>query len=175
MRRYLLYPVWALITACLSCVQLPELANKEAAIVASPALSRDESPAPDKFTLVRYATNNGALTNLIVAEVNKARDSGRQPYVEFYADWCGPCKALRRSLPDQRMVDAFAGTHIIQLDLDAWRDQLSEAGFTVDAIPAFFEINANGRPTGRTITGAAWGEDIPENMAPPLKKFFKQY
>jgi hypothetical protein len=85
-----------------------------------------------------------------------------------------PCKALRRSLSDQRMIEAFTGTYIIQLDWNAWLDQLDEAGFTVEAVPAFFELDAKGRPTGRTITGGAWGEDIPENMAPPLKKFFTQ-
>jgi thiol-disulfide isomerase/thioredoxin len=149
--------------------------NEKPTTSASPAFNRDESPVPDRFTLVRYAANNGSLTSLLVAEAQRAVDSGRQPYVEFYADWCGPCKALRRSLSDQRMIGAFTDTYIIQLDWDTWEDQLDEAGFTVEAVPAFFEINSDGKPTGRTITGAAWGEDIPENMAPPLKKFFAKY
>jgi len=141
---------------------------------ANPRLNHDESPVPDKFTLVRYPTDNGSLTSLLSAEARRAKDAGRQPYMEVYAEWCGPCKALRSSLSDQRMVKAFTGTYIIQVDWDAWEAQLDEAGFTVEAVPAFFEINANGEPTGRTITGAAWGEDIPENMAPPLKQFFTQ-
>lgn len=149
----------------------PTSANEKPTIPASLGLNRDESPVPDKFTLVRYPANNGSLTSLLGAEAQRAADSDRQPYVEFYADWCGPCQALRRSLTDQRMIDAFAGTYIVQLDWDAWKDQLSEAGFSVKGVPAFFELDAAGKPTGRTITGAAWGEDIPENMAPPLKKF----
>lgn len=139
-----------------------------------PKLNRDESPVPDKFTLVRYPTKNGSLLSLLSAEARKAQEAGRRPYLEVYAEWCGPCKALRSSLSDRRMVDAFIGTYIIQVDWDAWDAQLSEAGFTVEAVPAFFALSADGKPTRRTITGAAWGEDIPENMAPPLKKFFTQ-
>jgi hypothetical protein len=43
----------------------------------------------------------------------------------------------------------------------------------VPGIPAFYELGEDGKPTGRMITGAAWGEDIPENIAPPMKAFFE--
>jgi hypothetical protein len=70
------------------------------------------------------------------------------------------------------MKQAFAGTFIIHVDLDAWEKPLAQAGFHVGGVPAFFALDAKGRPTGRTITGAAWQEDVPANMAPPLKAFF---
>ena len=132
-----------------------------------------ESPAPDKFTVVRLNYFDTPLGDLLKSEVQKARELGQKPYVEFYADWCPPCNALRENLGDERMVDAFIGTYIIQLDTDQWKRQLSGTGFAVPGIPMFFEIDAEGKPTGRTINGGAWGEDIPENMAPPLKAFFQ--
>jgi len=115
------------------------------------------------------------LTELLKTEAAKATKAGMMPVVEFAAEWCGPCKKIAASLGDARMIDAFSKVYIIRLDLDAWKPKLADAGFTnVSGIPAFFPINAEGRPTGATITGAAWGEDIPENMAPPLKKFFEE-
>ena len=132
----------------------------------------DESPAPDRFTVVRIGKTKEKLLDILKVEAKKAMDLGRQPYVEFYADWCPPCKAIRESLGDERMIDAFAGTYIIKLDLDFWEIKLLGTGFNVNGIPAFFELDPDGKPTGRTITGAAWGEDIPENIAPPLKDFF---
>jgi len=132
----------------------------------------NESPAPEKFTIVRVGQNDGKLKDILRLEAQKAVEIGRQPYVEFYADWCPPCNALRESLSDERMIDAFDGTYIIKLDLDAWENKLSGTGFYVVGIPAFYEIDSDGRPTGRMITGGAWGEDIPENIAPPMKEFF---
>ena len=132
-----------------------------------------EAPTPDKFTLVQLERSGTTLESILKTEVEKAKEQGRHPYVEFYADWCPPCIALRKSLSDERMVDAFSGTYIIQLDLDEWENELPEAGFDVPGIPIFFELDQDGKPTGRTISGGAWGEDILENMAPPLKEFFQ--
>ena len=134
----------------------------------------DESPAPEKFTIVRVEKGNGKLEDVLRVEAQKAVDMGRHPYVEFYADWCPPCNALRESINDERMIEAFEGTYIIQLDLDEWEQKLSGTGFRVVGIPAFYEIDADGKPTGRMITGAAWGEDVPENIVPPMKEFFNR-
>src|SRR5512135_428252 len=82
-------------------------------ISASPKLGHDDSPVPDKFTLVRYPENNGSLTRLLRAEAQRAVGAKRRPYVEFYADWCAPCQALRHSLTDRRMIEAFANTYLI--------------------------------------------------------------
>lgn len=132
----------------------------------------DESPAPDRFSVVRVGRTNEALAAILRIEAKKAADMGRHPYVEFYADWCPPCKAIQANLGDPRMIDAFAGTYIIKLDVDYWKPKLSHTGFYVPGIPAFYEIDTQGNPTGRMITGAAWGEDIPENIAPPMQRFF---
>ncbi|MBN1428975.1 MAG: hypothetical protein JXB07_11365 [Anaerolineae bacterium] len=142
------------------------------------AVSRTEestmaAPGSDKFTLVRLEPSDGYLGDLLKVEAQKAQEAKQTPYVEFDADWCPPCRALSVSLSDERMIDAFEGTYIIRLDFDQWESALPKADFYVAGIPAFFEIDAEGKPTGRTITGAAWGEDIPENMAPPLKAFFR--
>jgi thiol-disulfide isomerase/thioredoxin len=132
----------------------------------------DESPAPDRFSVVRVGRSKEALTDILRIEARKAADMGRHPYVEFYADWCPPCKAIQENLSDKRMIDAFTGTYIIKLDLDYWKPKLSNTSFDVPGIPAFYEIDTDGNPTGRMITGAAWGEDIPENIAPPMQRFF---
>jgi thiol:disulfide interchange protein len=133
----------------------------------------DESPAPGSFTLVTLHPSQGDLQPLLEAHVGLAAEQQREPFVEFSAEWCPPCKALAASLSDPRMEEAFRGTYIIRLDLDEWKSQLPRSGFNVLGIPVFFALGPDGRPSGRTITGGAWGEDIPENMAPPLRAFFQ--
>jgi hypothetical protein len=72
------------------------------------------------------------------------------------------------------MIEAFRGIYLIRLDIDEWERSLPGSGFRVFGVPTFFEVDEKGLPTGRTLTGAAWGRDIVENMAPVLKQFFAE-
>jgi thiol-disulfide isomerase/thioredoxin len=130
--------------------------------------------APEKnFTMVHIQSSAEELPAVIKAEVPKAKRLRRRLFVYFSAEWCGPCRSLRNSLGDPLMIDAFNGTYIIQLDVDEWKEKLAGTGFIIRSIPAFFEVSNEGKPTGHTIDGGAWGENTPENMVPPLKAFFK--
>ena len=130
------------------------------------------STAPDKFVLVKIVSNGIPLGDVLYAEAQKATALGLNPFVDFYADWCPPCRAIESAMDDERMIDAFTGTYIIQLNFDEWERQLSDTGFYVPGIPAYYEIDSEGFSTGRMITGGAWGEDTAANIAPPLKAFF---
>jgi thiol-disulfide isomerase/thioredoxin len=142
-------------------------------LVGEGALQAAESAPEKNFTMVHIQSPAGELLPAVIkAEVPKAKQLSRKPFVYFYADWCGPCRSLRNSLGDPLMADAFNGTYIIQLNVDEWKEKLAGTGFAIKSIPAFFEVSNEGKPTGRTIDGGAWGENTPENMAPPLKAFF---
>jgi thiol:disulfide interchange protein len=133
----------------------------------------DESPSPDSFSLVVVRPSQGDLAALLAAHAQRAAEIERRPFVEFSAEWCLPCKRLAESLSDDRMVEAFRGVYLIRLDIDEWKSRMSGTDFIVIGVPTFFELNDEGQSTGRTITGAAWGADVPENMAPVLQGFFR--
>lgn len=127
----------------------------------------------DKPGWVERHPADGALAELLSKEAKVAAAAKRQPVAYLHATWCKPCLALQRSLKDPRMVDAFAGAHVVKLDIDEWpAAELEKAGLRARAVPTFFTLDGRGRPTGRTISGDAWGEDTPANMAGPLKRFF---
>lgn len=102
----------------------------------------------------------------------RAIAAGRVPCVYLRASWCPPNVKIERSLGDPRMARALREVAAATLDIDTCGAQLQEAGFDGRSVPVFFLIDAQGRPTGAQITGAAWGENTPENMAPPLERFF---
>jgi thiol-disulfide isomerase/thioredoxin len=129
--------------------------------------------AAEPVTVVTLAPEQGDLPKLLQREVANAGRVGKVPFVQVTAEWCGPCKALRSYMGDPLMKEAFAGTYVIRLDLDAWKPQLGQAGLATNVVPVFFALNPAARATGKNINGGAWGEDIPKNMAPPLKKFFR--
>lgn len=121
---------------------------------------------------VRLTPDMGSLSTLLPAELKKAQAKKLKPFLELRAEWCKPCKQLEASMGDQRMADAFAGTYLISVDIDEFSEQLARLGFDASAIPVFYELNPAAKATGRKIDGGAWAENIPQNMAPPLKAFF---
>ncbi|MFO0762361.1 MAG: thioredoxin family protein [Byssovorax sp.] len=140
-----------------------------------PSAVAPADPAPVRpFTLVELAPTQGDLTPLVAEQVERAQALGRRPFVEFYADWCGPCQTLHRSMDDPRMIDAFRGTWIVRLNVDDWKDKLPGTGFVPREIPVYYAVNAEGRPTGRSLLGTAWARAAPEGMAPRLKAFFQR-
>jgi thiol-disulfide isomerase/thioredoxin len=125
--------------------------------------------------IVRLHPGDGDIQALLAEEAQKAVELGLMPVVEFDATWCPPCLAIDESLEakNELMLDAYRGTYIIKMDVDEWGwGDSTLHDFEFDAIPIYFKLDAQGRQTGEVIDGNAWGENIPENMAPPMDKFF---
>jgi thioredoxin 1 len=59
--------------------------------------------------------------------------SGKKCLVDFYATWCGPCKAM---LPVLESVESEIGTDVIyKIDVDKNRDLAEKYG--IRAVPTF--------------------------------------
>jgi thiol:disulfide interchange protein len=139
----------------------------------SPVPTSDEpTPTPVPFAVIDAHTSEGELDVVLARHASRASELGLRPFVEFTASWCPSCNALAESLDDPLMIEAFQGTYLVRLDIDEWDRSLPGSGFRVFGVPTFFEIDETGASTGRMLTGAAWGRDVVENMAPVLKQFF---
>ena len=54
--------------------------------------------------------------------------------VDFYADWCGPCKAMEPTIKE--VAGIISGkTRVIKLDID--RNQPTAGKYNVQAVPTF--------------------------------------
>ncbi len=127
------------------------------------------------FTEVRLHPKDGNLGEMLAAEAEKAVAAGLLPIVEFDADWCPPCQAIKQHLEvkNDLMLKAYDGTYIIQLDVDEWGWNNNKVeNFTFEAIPVYFKLDGQGKPTGESIDGGAWNEDVPVNIAPVMDEFF---
>lgn len=70
--------------------------------------------------------------------------------IDFYADWCGPCKIASPIL--EEIAGEYAGKiQVYKIDTDKERE-LAQV-FNITGIPAFLYIPANGKPTMMTGIG----------------------
>ena len=123
-----------------------------------------------KFIKSTIDSKHGSLTKLLKQEVKKAETAGLMPILFFYSSDCRPSLDLRDSLDHPLMKDAFQGTYLIIADSKKWKSQPRKAGFLITGTPILFRIDKQLKVLD-TISGDAWGANIPKNMAPPLKKF----
>lgn len=158
--------------------QTPEFTPEPAA--AEPTASEAKpNTAPEvsstDMKIVRLHPGDGDIEARLAEEAQKAVELGLMPVVEFDAAWCPPCQAIDESLEakNELMIDAYSGTYIIKMDVDEWGwGDSTLHDFEFDAIPIYFKLDEQGHQTGEVIDGNAWGENIPENMAPPMDEFF---
>lgn len=121
----------------------------------------------------KSSLSGASLKELIVGKLQDAKTENLKAFIQITAEWCTPCKKLRASMNHKLMQSAFSGAFIIRIDADEWEKELPSIGINVQAVPVFFEVGNDGKVTSYTINGGAWGEDIPENMAPPLAEYFR--
>jgi thiol:disulfide interchange protein len=127
----------------------------------------------DEVSIGTIQKGKGSLQSQLRREAEVARKKSLRPFVELTAVWCKPCQAVTKYLSDPLMVAAFTGVHLLRVEVDDWdADELTKAGIAAGGVPTFFELGANAKPTARTITSSVWADDIPKNMAPPLRAFF---
>ena len=93
---------------------------------------------------------------------NKLINSGKPVLVDFFAEWCGPCKTMAPILKDTKTKLGDQAT-IIKVDVD--KNQSLATAFQIKGVPTLI-LFKNGQPVWRQ-SGV-----VPANE---LVKIFNQY
>ncbi len=80
----------------------------------------------------------------------QARAQKKPLFVEFYADWCGPCKQMDADVYSQtEIIEALDGYVCAKIDVDAAMNVA--AAYQVNSIPRFLVISADEKIVGDQI------------------------
>lgn len=66
-------------------------------------------------------------------------------FVDFYADWCGPCKAMNPII-QQVATEVKGKARIIKINID--QSRVASERYSINAVPTFM-IFKNGQPVWR--------------------------
>lgn len=87
--------------------------------------------------------------------MNKARQEKKDLFVDFYANWCGPCKAMASEVfPDAKVGEYFNAHFVcVQVDVEAKENKELAKKYNVTALPTMAFIGRDGKEL-RRVQGA---------------------
>lgn len=99
-------------------------------------------------TNFRHLTFQEALTT--------AEAEGKLVFVDFYTDWCGPCKAMARKIFPQPEVGDFMNETFVCIKLDAEKEGKPQAEqYDITAYPTMIIMDGKGKEIYRKVGGAS--------------------
>jgi hypothetical protein len=138
----------------------------------TPSLPRPKQSAAPAGHLIVHARGGTSLAAQLREHANLAEVAKLRPFLEFGAVWCPPSRIFGNALEDPRMKAALAGVYLIRAELDDFANDPYTRELRASVVPAFYELDAEGRWTGRQINGGAWGVDTLENISRTMAGFF---
>lgn len=107
--------------------------------------------APDGAQEIQYADLQAAkwFTDLDEAKVIAAK-SGRKIFIDFAAEWCGPCKMLEREVFTTEEFKALSKKYVF-LRIDTDLQPTVAASYKIEAMPTQIVAKADGSEIGRTV------------------------
>lgn len=98
----------------------------------------------------------------IAGALAQARESGRLVFVDFYEDWCAPCKVLEAEIiPDPLVQRALRNFVLIKVDTDQYPD--ASKSYNIAVMPTVLILDAYGKELNR-IAGLIEGPALAEKL-----------
>ena len=98
------------------------------------------------------------------------KSHGRTLVLQTFVRTSPECVRIASSLSDRRMQHALANVTLVRVDVDRFRAELDAMSIQTETQPWFYRLDAKAQPV-LGITRSAWGETVPEKMAPVLARF----
>ncbi len=122
-----------------------------------PRIDAGGEPAPTPST-----ASTAAIPEPIVIALGKARESTRPVFIDFYAEWCAPCRIIEgKIIPDARVQAALDGFIFVRVDMDI--DLEAGRRFEVFGMPTLLVLSSEGKELFRHV-GLIEPTDLAEQL-----------
>ena len=129
----------------------------------------------DGFTIAEIEWKDIPLKQVISNHYKIASEKNQKVFIQITAEWCSPCKRLRKKSEEPLLQKAYQGTYIIRLDRDEWGKDFAEIGIKKTPIPIFWELGGtevSPKVTKYVLDGNYWKEITAEALSPIFKAYF---
>lgn len=97
-----------------------------------------------------------------------AKQEGKLVFIDFYTDWCGPCKKMANEVFPQKKVGDFMNEKFVNLKLNAEKEGKELAArYKVSAYPTFVVLDAEGKAVAE-LKGAMDGQTFIQKLGGKL-------
>lgn len=85
--------------------------------------------------------------------LKKAREEKKSLFVDFYADWCGPCKAMATQVfPQKEVGDYFNSRFIcVQVNVEMGENTKLAKSYNITGLPSMVFMDAEGKELRRVL------------------------
>lgn len=114
--------------------------------------------------------------------ITAAKVENKQVFIDFYTEWCGPCKVMARDIFPQKILGDYLNKHFVCIKLDAEKEGREvSAHYKIEVFPTYIIVDVTGKEIFRK-TGWISSENLiavigsaidPEKTPECLKKRYE--
>ncbi len=88
-----------------------------------------------------------------LGQIDRAKMIGKPVFIDFYTDWCGPCRVMDRDVFTDGNLASFFNEHFLNLKINAEKGEgiALAKQFGISAYPTLLFLNAKGVEKKRVI------------------------
>ncbi len=106
-------------------------------------------PAPEWLSVSSDGFQGTSNIDSFEEAVQLAQQQGKPIFIDFYADWCIPCKQMDKTVFSDPNVGVFMNEHFVNIKLDTtdgsgWNSKLKQNVFKSASLPMYVFIDAQG-------------------------------